>query len=157
MSEMVNVLHGLLIVVATLWLPLPDPQAPSCTISSTGVNFGNYDVFNASPNDTTGTISYQCNKKSDVTIHLNKGMNASTFDPRKMTGAGDLLNYNLYRTAARTSAVIWGDGTGGTVFYSLSNVAKDTLITVTIYGRVPAAQDVAAGAYSDSVTATINF
>jgi spore coat protein U-like protein len=30
-------------------------------------------------------------------------------------------------------------------------------VTVTIYGRIPARQDVSAGSYTDTVVATINF
>ncbi|HBA40317.1 MAG TPA: hypothetical protein DCZ05_11400 [Deltaproteobacteria bacterium] len=30
-------------------------------------------------------------------------------------------------------------------------------VTLTIYGRIPASQDVSAGSYTNAVTATINF
>ncbi len=65
------------------------------------------------------------------------------------------LNYNLYLDAARTT--IWGDGTGGTQVYSNANPPNNTNVTVTIYGRIPASQDVSAGSYTNTVTATINF
>jgi len=56
--------------------------------------------------------------------------------------------------AGRTS--IWGDGTSGTSVYSRVNPPNND-VNVTIYGRVPAAQDVSVGSYSDTVSATINF
>lgn len=145
-----------LFALLTLPASLAEAQG-TCTISATGVNFGTYDVFDAAHGDVVGSITYNCTKKFDVTIHLSKGLHASTFTPRRMANGGELMDYNLHTAASRTSSTIWGDGTGGTVFYSRNNVPKDQNITVTIYARSPALQDVAAGNYSDTVTATINF
>jgi len=128
-------------------------QGNVCTISSTSVSFGNYDVFGASPVDSTGSVSFTCGTAVRLTtVGLSRGQ-SSSFNPRTMTKSGEDLAYNLYQDAARTS--IWGDGTSGTTQYSTGNPADNT--TLTIYGRIPAAQDVSAGAYSDTVTATINF
>jgi spore coat protein U-like protein len=72
-----------------------------------------------------------------------------------MVSGGERLSYNLYRDAACTS--IWGDGTGGTATYTNANPANNTAINITVYGQVPAGQDVSAGVYSDTVSAVINF
>ncbi len=66
----------------------------------------------------------------------------------------DALNYNLYLDAARTS--IWGDGTGGTALFTVA-IPSGKAVNVTIFGRIPAGQDVAAGSYSDSIVVTIQF
>ncbi len=66
-----------------------------------------------------------------------------------------MLTYNLYRNAGRTN--IWGDGTGGTSVYTRANPPNDSNVNLTIYGRIPAQQDVSAGNYSDTVSAVINF
>ena len=127
----------------------------SCSISVTSVNFGSYNVFGGSATDSTGTITYNCNNQANnVGVTLSKGVSAS-YNPRTMTKAGEVLNYNLYRDAARTS--IWGDGTAGTVTYTRNNPPNGNDVTLTIYGRVPAGQDVSAGVYSDTVSAVINF
>jgi spore coat protein U-like protein len=90
---------------------------------------------------------------NNITVDLDKG-GSSTFTPRRMIKGTEPLTYNLYLNAARTT--IWGDGTGGTSRYSDPNPPnKDTIVT--IYGRVPAGQDVTAGAYTDTVTATITW
>ncbi|MBI1873419.1 MAG: spore coat protein U domain-containing protein [Acidobacteria bacterium] len=125
----------------------------ACTVSTGGIGFGSYDVFSGSPVDSTGIISFSCDKKSDITITLNTG-GSGTFSPRRMSGP-DSLDYNLYLDAARST--IWGDGTSGTGTYSQTNVPKNTTLTVTVYGRVPNGQDVSAGSYGDSVTVTILF
>jgi len=141
------------VLVAILGAAAP-VQAASCTISTTGVGFGTYNVFTTTPLDSTGSVTYTCIGNASVTIALNKG-SAATFNPRRMLKGSDALNYNLYRDATRTS--IWGDGTGGTTAYSNASVSNNTAVTVTIYGRIPAQQDIRAGSYGDTITATINF
>jgi spore coat protein U domain-containing protein, fimbrial subunit CupE1/2/3/6 len=137
----------------------PARGAITCTISTTNVGFGSYDVFSVSPTDSTGGVTYNCKGvgQSTITIDLDRGIVASTFLPRKMSGPRptDSLNYNLYLDAAHT--VIWGDGSGGTSEYGPILPPNNTDTTVTIYARTPAGQDVSGGSYSDTVTATINF
>lgn len=126
----------------------------SCTITAVGVSFGTYNVFSASPLDSTGSVSYACQgiKNPDrITIDLSRG-GASTFARRMLKGA-EPLTYNLYLDAGH--ATVWGDGTTGTSRYGpVQPLSSDTL---TIFGRIPAGQDGSAGAYSDTVIVTINF
>jgi len=130
-------------------------QAASCTISVTSVAFGNYNVFTTTADDSTGTITYRCNSTAmNISISLSDG-SSSTYSPRTLRKGSEILQYNLYRNAARTT--IWGNGTGGTSVYTLANPANNTNINVTIYGRIPAQQDVSAGSYTDTVSAVINF
>jgi spore coat protein U-like protein len=125
----------------------------NCTISTTPVAFGDYNVLSASPKTSTGSVTYQCTLGVNIIVTLSRGSSA-TFDPRTMLNGTEALNYNLYREAAFQN--IWGDGTGGTQSYS-ALAALLVPVTVTVYGRVPAGQNVAAGAYADSVVATIIF
>ena len=145
-----------MVVLSTLPAAVAEAQG-TCTISSTGVNFGTYDVFAAAHDDVAGSLTYSCTEKLDVTIHLSMGLHASTFSPRRMSNGGALMDYNLHTSPSHSSATIWGDGTGGSVFYDRKNVPKNQTINVNIHARCPALQDVAAGNYSDTVTATINF
>ena len=145
-------------IVAAVWLlsaASASAQAPSCTISVTSVAFGTYNVFTTTADDSTGTITYRCNSTAaNISIALNDG-SSSTFSPRTLRKGSEVLQYNLYRNAARTT--IWGDGTGGTSVYSLANPPNNSNVNLTIYGRIPAQQDVSAGNYSDTVSAVINF
>jgi spore coat protein U-like protein len=149
-SAAARLLGGLVLIL--LWSR--PALAAHCTISTTSVSFGSYDVFASTPTDTTGTVSFTCSGNADVTITLSKG-GSSTFNPRTLNGGSDTLNYNLYRDAARTT--IWGDGTGSTATYTQLSVPNNTAQNLTIYGRISAAQDVRAGTYTDSVTVTIDF
>jgi spore coat protein U domain-containing protein, fimbrial subunit CupE1/2/3/6 len=128
--------------------------AGSCTISTTSVNFGSYNVFTGSATDSTGTIRIDCNgAAANIVVTLSKGASAS-FSPRTMLKGAEALSYNLYTDSTRTS--IWGDGTGGTSTYTNASPGAQPF-NVTVYGRVPAGQDVSAGVYSDTVSAVINF
>ncbi len=128
----------------------------ACTISTTAVNFGTYNVFAASPDDATGRITYRCTAPRPplVRIQLDTG-GAPTFNPRQMRRSSETLNYNLYRDSTRST--IWGDGTGGTQAYTQSNPQLNRDIRVDVFGRIPAGQDVTAGSYTATVTATIFF
>lgn len=130
------------------------PVMAACTISTTAVSFGAYNVFSGSALDSTGSVIFNCDRRSNITIALDQG-GAPSFNPRRMLKSGEALNYNLYLDAARTT--IWGDGTGGTQVYANANTPRNQNVTVTIYGRIPAGQDVTAGSYANTVTATVNF
>jgi spore coat protein U-like protein len=125
----------------------------NCTIGTTPAAFGDYNVLSATPKTTTGTVTFQCTLGVNIIVTLSRG-SSSTFNPRTMRNGAEVLNYNLYREA--TYQTIWGDGTGGTQSHT-QFAALLVPVTVTVYGRVPAGQNVAAGSYSDSVVATIIF
>ena len=138
-----------------MWPSAPvEAQAVSCSISGTGVAFGAYDVFAAGADDTTGVITYRCNRNNrNITVDLSTG-SSGTYATRVMKQGALTLSYNLYRNNARTT--IWGNGSSGTSRYSATSVAN-TNVNVTIYGRIPARQDAAVGAYTDTITVTITF
>ena len=124
--------------------------ASACTINVLDVNFGGYDVFSLTPLDTTGTIDVSCPVRSSVSITFSTG--AGGYAARYLQQGTTRLNYNLYRNAARTR--ILGDGTSGTVFLSANNIRNRSF---TIYGRIPARQNVRAGTYTDTIIVTLTF
>jgi spore coat protein U-like protein len=128
----------------------------ACTISTTPVAFGTYNVFSGSANDATGQITYRCTAPRPplVQIQLDKG-GAPTFTPRQMRRSGEILSYNLYLDSTRST--IWGDGTGGSQAYTRANPPLNQNINVSVFGRIPPGQDVSAGNYTATVTATIFF
>ncbi len=129
------------------------PQAlAACTISTTGVVFGNYNPFAASPNDSSGSVTYRCNPRTPLTIALDGGTWGTTAQRKMRNASGGLLLYNLYKDATRT--VVWGDA--GSQLYSDPNPPGSGL-TVPIYARISPQQDVGVGTYSDSISVTINW
>jgi len=143
----------LAITVALAVLASSEAQA-ACTISTTNVAFGTYNVFNSSPTDSTGSITFKCGFFDfNILVALSQGASGSYF-PRTLRRGSGPLPYNLYRDAARTS--VWGNGSGGTSQYTNPWSFGQT-ITLTIYGRVDPGADVSAGTYADSIVATVNF
>lgn len=136
---------------------VPGAAEAACTISATAVSYGTYDVFAASPDDSVGTVTYRCgNADHNISITLSAGGSGS-YGARQLRPASgsDRLNYNLYMDAARSS--VWGDGTGGTTYYFIGNPPNNTNVNLSVYGRIPAGQDVSIGSYTDTVIVTINF
>ena len=136
-------------------LACADARAATCTLSSvSSPYFGGYDVFSASPLATTGSVTFNCDAGSPISISLSRG-GATSFFPRRMTHGSWSLLYNLFTDAAHTT--VWGDGSGGTATYTNGSPPNGSNVTVTIFGRIPALQNVGAGSYVDTITATINF
>lgn len=123
----------------------------SCSISTTSMSFGMYDVFSGASLPTTGAIFYSCNWHARIQVTLSRGGYAPNNNPRQMANGDSRLDYNLYLDAAHT--LIWGDPSPN--HYNRSGWFISGSLTV--YGLIPAGQDVPAGIYSDSVTATVNF
>ena len=121
--------------------------AVTCTVSTPGVAFGTYDASD------TGVINLT------YAISLAAG-SSNSFVQRQMKSGANTFGYNLYTTNAY--AVVWGDGTGSTATISgtmrLNNGHPSQTNTHTVYGRIPALQDVAvANDYRDNVTATVTY
>ena len=131
----------------------------SCTVTATGVSFGNYNVLTATPNDATGTVRVVCTLLLDLggsfTVDLSQGSSAS-YTARTLRNGANSLTYNLYTDAAR--AQIWGNGTGGSTRVT-QNFAGLLLVdrSYTVYGRIPARQNVRSGGYSDTIIVTVTY
>lgn len=137
---------------ATATLPINASVAPLCIVSAGAVNFGAYDplVANAStPLDAQGTVTVQCVRNTSYSITLDQGQNGSS-TARNMLGGTSLLNYELYSDSGHTS--VWN--TSSPVTGTATSLAP---LGLTVYGRIPGGQDVAAAAYSDSISVTVNF
>ena len=145
------------VFVGLLCLILGNGAHAACRVTTTGVNFGAYDVFAAAPCDTTGTVTVACdsNPPTDVTISIGPSPTSGGFQPRQMRHASqaDRMDYNLF--ASPSMVTVWGNGSAGTSTVLLLQVKKNRPEITTIYGRIPSGQNVSVGAYSDSVTVTI--
>jgi spore coat protein U-like protein len=123
----------------------------TCLITANPLAFGTYA---GTQTDATTTLSVTCTNTTGYTVGLDAGTGAgATVASRRMTGPGSaVLTYGLFTDSAR--GTVWGNTVGtNTVAGTGSGLAQ----TLTVYGRVPASQFVAPGAYVDTVTATINF
>jgi spore coat protein U-like protein len=128
-----------------------------CTVNTTSIHFGSYDVFSPAATTSTGTITLSCTPKADITIDIGASSNSGSFSPRRMrhTSLGDTIDYNLYTSANRIQ--IWGDGTLGTAHPSFSDVKNKNTPPIIIYGIIAPQQNVSTGSYSDQLVVTITY
>jgi spore coat protein U-like protein len=153
-----------LLSCASALLPAMADGAVSCSVSATGPVFGIYNPLSATPTYANGQVQASCTLLSGgattVNIVSSYSTGASgTYTLRDMLSGANKLGYNLFFDAAYTQ--IRGDGTGGSqtggATLSLNNGNPTQSATSTIYGRIPAGQDVAAGAYADTIVVTITY
>lgn len=149
--------HRALLVLACAVAPTP-ALAVTCSIEVTApVSFGAYDPISLTPLDTTGTLGLTCTSvgASTVVVDLSAG-GAPGFASRRLAGPGGVdLGYNLYTDASRT--IVWGDGTSGTSHYGPVNPPEGSLVSLPVYARIPARQNVVGGAYGDTIVVTIVY
>ncbi len=131
----------------------------ACNVTATGISFGNYDVFATAPVDSTGSVTVTCDDipPASPVIAIGPGA-AGTFLPRRMRHASLLavLDYNIFTSPSM--AAVWGDGTGGTTTVPAGRVPRSRPPRpITIYGRIPAGQNVPAGTYGDTLVVTVTW
>lgn len=145
-------------------LPALAAAAVSCTVSATGPLFGIYNPLSATPTYANGQVQATCTLLSGGATTVNLVSSYSTghsgsYALRSMAAGTNILHYNLFFDAAYTQ--IRGDGTGGSqtggASFSLTPGNPTQSTTSTIYGRIPASQDVAAGAYTDTIIVTVTY
>lgn len=148
--------------LALLLAPCSGICATLCYIAVNSMAFGSYDVFNPIHTDSEGSIVVTCDRSGGpqsvaVTIAIGPSATTGLVSNRamKMGGGNEAFAYNLFLDAARTA--VWGDTPGVNTFsQTVSPPNKgSTQITVPIFGRIPAGQDVRVGSYSDSVVVTV--
>jgi spore coat protein U-like protein len=130
----------------------------NCVISAGDLALGEF----VGDNNLTAQsdITVRCTAGTAFDIALSAG-NTGSYAGRRMVGAGgDFLIYNLY--TAETYATVWGDDSGTTdvVGGVGAGMGLANELTRTVYGRLLAADNdgpVSAGAYSDTIIATITY
>lgn len=125
-----------------------------CSVTSTDLNFGDYDASHPSARSATSTLSVTCSNGQDYTIALDAGAGSgATVADRKMTSGANTLGYGLYSDSSHTT--VWGDGTLSTV--TVAGTGDGNPQSLTVHGRIPPAQHATAGSYSDTITVTLNY
>jgi spore coat protein U-like protein len=146
-----------------LW-PALAHGAVRCTVAASGPLFGVYNPLSAAPAYANGQVQATCTLLSGGATTLSLVSSYSTgksgsYALRSMLAGTGTLSYNLFFDAAYTQ--IRGDGTGGsqtggaTLALTPGNPTQTS--TSTIYGRIPASQDVAPGSYADTIVVTITY
>jgi len=160
--------YALACVASALPLLLAESaQAAACNLSISNLNFGAYVGTQTSTNSParftcTNVVPALLPERVDYEIRLSTG--AGTFAQRRMNRASlpaDMLFYNLYFNflPGVLNTNVWGDGSGSTVTWigriKLSTGQPSRTDTATLVGAVPAGVVPSAGAYQDTVVATV--
>lgn len=133
---------------------------PQCQIQAGSLDFGDYDPIAANATTdllATGSFDVRCTRLTNSLIGMDEGLQPAAGSTaaaplRQMANGAERLRYDLYRTAPNTG--VWGNTAATQRAFVLANSAFQTL---TIYGTIPQAQDVAQGPYGDTVIASVNF
>ena len=135
----------------------------TCTITTAPVAFGDYDPTAVADLDGTGSVTVLCTNGTAGYVTLGEGGNADgastpAVPVRQMAGGlagAGRLTYHLYSEGTYTD--VWGN----TSTTGLNHVGLGVATALTVYGRIPASQNVIAGsggtAYADTVVATVEF
>lgn len=152
-------IRSTLLAGAALALLLPDlAHAISCRVTIVAMNFGIYTPMTTSHVDVMGQVNLRCQAQAgSFTVTVSAGLSGDQTARTMLSGASSILNYNLYRDAARTQ--IWGDGSPPTFVVSgvRPNRGRPTFYNYPIYGRVFANQAPDAGIYNDDPLVTVLF
>lgn len=122
-----------------------------CTITAGDLTFPTTGMIDHDV-DMTASINVLCTDESPYAIGLSAGGNAGgDTDERKLLGPGGrTVEYQLY--TANDFGTIWGNDMG---VDTVDDASADESNDFTIYGRVHTGQNVPAGVYTDTVTATV--
>ena len=136
-----------------------------CIILTSGsYAFGNYDPVSANKTTDLTTsasnfVSVYCTKNStSVWVGFDAGTNsakAPAGSTRAVSdGSSDYIGYDFYQD--NTWTTLWGN-TQATGEALTGFTSAFTPVQATAYGKAPHGQDVPAGSYTDTITATVNF
>lgn len=128
----------------------------NCVISAENLALGVFDGTNDLAADADITVS--CTDGTGYTLDLSTG-SSGTYAARELAGpVGSTLFYNLFTSG--TYGTVWGDTTGGSGHVTGTGAGMAASIVHTVFGQLLATDNtgpVEAGAYTDTITATITY
>lgn len=157
-----NLRNKLLVLLGLCLAPAVGFCATSCSVAVGNVAFGGYDVFSPVNLDSTGQLAVTCQRaggpaNSTLAIAIGASASSGLIANRRMqrVSGGDFLRYNLFLNAARNA--VWGNTAGLDTLVQAIRVPNNgsVMLSATIFGRIPAGQDVRTGIYADSVMITV--
>lgn len=135
-----------------------------CYITAPNMNFGTYNIFSTAALTSTMTFTLSCGngwnghgkQTTGSTISITFGTGSSgTYTNRTLSNGTDTLDYNLYADAAHTEVL--GDGSNNTFYFAGYAPNSSFSASGTVYGLLPAQQNVSPGTYNDVVMITLTY
>lgn len=123
---------------------------PICTIVANPLAFATY---TGAVDAATTTLVVTCSSTTSYNVGLGTGLGTgATVLTRRATSGGGTLGYALFSDSARS--VNWGQTVG---VDTVAGIGSGGAQVLTVYGQIPAAQNVAPGVYTDTVVATVTY
>jgi spore coat protein U-like protein len=137
----------------------------SCTVANSTLAFGSYNPVSGSATTSNATITVTCGATISASttvpfmLLLSAGASGSV-TARQMTGGTNNMPYNIYTSGSYST--VWDNTTGVSGSCPITGLLGIPVLTygsisVTAYGRIPAAQPVSSGSYTDALTITVSF
>jgi spore coat protein U-like protein len=128
----------------------------NCQLVVPPLTFGVYDPLSShsmQPADASATVTVSCTRNTGATLSFDFGLHAASDSDRSLAGPGsESLRYQIYRDAARSQ--VWARGADSVRILSRGISSPEQL---TVFGRILPRQEVEPGAYTDVLTATVDF
>jgi spore coat protein U-like protein len=141
---------------ATTTLSVSANVASNCLVTAAPLAFADYDA--SATVDGSADLSVRCSNATPYRIKLGGGTNGNVAQ-RLLKSGSNVLEYNLFTTAARTT--VWGETVGtNTVAGTGRGMSTTKANTHTVYGTIAnstANQDAPTGLYTDSVAVTVEY
>lgn len=141
---------------ATTTFQVTATVSPACVVTATNHDFGIYSPSSLADNiNGNNILTATCTLAVPYSVGLNAGIGAgASVASRKMTriGGTETLDYSLYQTVDRL--VVLGNTLAVDV---ITGLGTGLPIDHAVFGKITASQNVPAGNYADTVTATITF
>ena len=142
--------------VLLLGLAPGSAAAIGCRVTVVPFAFGNYIPGDTFPLDVTNNIDVRCQGTAGFFLATLSTGASGSFAERHMLSGPSIMLYNFYINPART--IVWGDGTGGSLpIVRIKPRPGRQDFALPVYGRIPPAQSVGSGTYSDDIIVTIVF
>jgi spore coat protein U-like protein len=142
---------------ATTTLNVSANVASNCLVTAAPLAFTDYDASGTV--DGAADLSVRCSNATLYTIKLGGGTHGNVTQRLLRSTGGNVLEYNLFTTAAR--GTIWGDTLGtNTVGGSGRGMSINKANTHTVFGTIAnsdANQDAPVGLYTDAVAVTVEY
>jgi len=108
----------------------------SCSVNSTGINFGDIENRNYAQQQVTGTINVDCSSGTGYTIRLNAGLNKHWSTGRRQVenGNGNTIQYIL--SANNYTGPSWGDGGMTHSGSPQTGTGNGSNQAITVYGQI---------------------
>lgn len=123
----------------------------TCTIAATPLAFGTTAALATTAVTASTDLALSCTAGAPYSVRLDEGQSGTGARAMKSGGSGAIA-YDLFIDPTHSQR--WGNGTAGA---QVSGTGTGSAQVIRVHGKVPAQPMPAAGTYTDTITATIEY